>query len=374
MKKNLLPALAIGLLLTMPALTARAQYTVTLLSAPGFQITAAQGSQAGKSVGIGEPINGNMNYHALLWTGQNSVIDLHPSQFYASIANSTDGQQQGGYGKVAHGLDVANALLWKGTAASVVNLHDPGRFYSSAVYGLYNGQQVGVASPGGVNHAALWRGTADSVVVLHPQGFFDSLALAANGSQQFGYGSGLITDWHYHALLWSGEAESYQDLNPSGFAQSFGFGIDANQQVGSGRLEGQSDTHALLWNGSAQSVIDLDPEGFDFTVASDVWGGIQVGYGFGPVTNHEQNALLWRGEAESYVNLHAFLPAGFSYSAAYSIDEFGVVTGAASGESGTYAVRWTPVVVVPEPNSGGLFLSLLSGCLLLMRSAFRRKL
>jgi hypothetical protein len=45
-------------------------------------------------------------------------------------------------------------------------------------------QQVGV----GGGHALLWRGTAASMVDLHPRGFVSSMATAVFGGQQVGMG------------------------------------------------------------------------------------------------------------------------------------------------------------------------------------------
>ncbi len=64
---------------------------------------------------------------------------------------------------------------------------DPGGFYGSSAFGIGGGQQVGYGSlfPMGINgHALLWSGSAASVVDLNPSGFSDSApgALAVDSS------------------------------------------------------------------------------------------------------------------------------------------------------------------------------------------------
>jgi hypothetical protein len=63
--------------------------------------------------------------------------------------------------------------------------------------------------------------------------------------------------------------------------------------------------------------------------------------------------LVWNGNAASVVDLHSFLPAGYNYSAAISIDQTGDIFGEAQNAQGLYAVEWVPTV--PEPASASLF-------------------
>jgi hypothetical protein len=112
---------------------------------------------------------------------------------------------------------------------------------------------VGDGITGSQYHALLWTGSADSVVDLHPSGFTDSFAFGVFDDQQVGDG---IAGDVSHALLWTGSADSVVDLQPSGFTRSVTFGVSGGQQVGRGTLPGGKD-HALLWTGSADSVLDL---------------------------------------------------------------------------------------------------------------------
>src|SRR5207245_1932650 len=121
-------------------------------------------------------------------------------------------------------------------------------------------QQVGSgfgSATGNDEHALLWAGTASTVVDLNPGGFDRSYGLGTSGSQQVGFGSGPATGGNDDALLWSGTASSVVDLHPSGFFESEGRGISGGQQVGVGYNATFSIVHALLWSGTASSVVDL---------------------------------------------------------------------------------------------------------------------
>jgi len=89
---------------------------------------------------------------------------------------------------------------------------------------------VGLGRPNGIagQHALLWKGSAASVVDLHPSGFVDSEAKGVSHRRQIGDGNG--EDGHVHALLWSGSAASVVDLNvflPAGLTEAIATGIDA---------------------------------------------------------------------------------------------------------------------------------------------------
>jgi hypothetical protein len=314
----------------------RADYQAVILHPSGFYRSQAFGVCDGQQVGSGDIIDGNN--HALLWSGTaESIVDLHPSGFSSSQAFDVWGGQQVGYGG---GGTENRALLWSGTAESVVDLHPVGFSWSFA-FGICDGQQVGSGGTSS-DHALLWSGTAESVIDLHPSGFARSQAFGICDGQQAGYGE---TGGYDHALLWSGTVESVIDLHPSGFTSSQAFGICDGQQVGYGETGGYD--HALLWSGTAASVIDLNPDGFASSQAHDVADGKQAGYGETGGYNH---ALLWSGTAESVIDLHSFLPAEYTGSWAYGIDSAGNIVGYACMNGGDYyAVLWqvrTPVIEV----------------------------
>jgi uncharacterized membrane protein len=197
-----------------------------------------------------------------LWHGTvESVVDLHPDEFLHSSARAVSGNTQVGHGysqqpplHPAVGLNI-HALLWAGTAASVVDLN-PAGFDFSAATAVSGAVQVGHGSTAATTnnyHALLWRGTAESVVDLHPPGFDFTAAEGVSERGQVGYGKGIATDGRIHALLWRGTAESVIDLHPylSGLpvtlVESYANGIESNGSiVGYGR-DSNGDHFAILW-------------------------------------------------------------------------------------------------------------------------------
>lgn len=324
-------------------------------------VYAAFGISGGQLVGFGL-VSGSP--HAMLWRDAGaSVVDLHPRSGFSNGANGSrafgiSGGQQVGW---AYTVDLrVHALLWNGTASSVVDLH-PSWLAESQAFATSGEQQVGRGSgptTGTVrgfqaSHALLWRGSAASVVDLHPSGFTYSEAVGVSGGQQVG-------DAHIirplesvalprlsdiiHALLWRGSAASVVDLNPSGFTDSEAHGISGGEIVGWGDVIAPDDTgilHALLWHGTATNVVDLHPRGFDSSEANGTNGTEQVGWGLScwsgggelrACATAARHALLWYGSAATVVDLHAFLPSDFVQSEALGIDSSGVVLG--------YAKRW----------------------------------
>src|SRR5437867_4240371 len=93
------------------------------------------------------------------------------------------------------------------------------------------GAQVGSGDVGLINHALLWSGTAASVVDLNPTGTIGSIAYGVDGSHQVGV---KLTDGVHpdHALLWSGTAASVVELNPTGYGTSIAWGVSGSSQAG----------------------------------------------------------------------------------------------------------------------------------------------
>ena len=99
--------------------------------------------------------------------------------------------------------------------------------------------------------------------------------------------------------------------------------------------------------------------GFDSSEAWGVSGGQQVGHGGGDATGCSIHALLWSGTAASIIDLHSYLPVGYTSSFAYGIDSAGNVVGIAD----SHAVMWT---VIPAP--GAIILAAIGvGCVARLR-------
>src|SRR5438132_12114067 len=139
---------------------------------------------------------------------------------------------------------------------SVVHLN-PASVYSGTNALGVGGAQVGSGGVGAISHALLWTGSASSVIELHPSAYTGgSVAYGAAAGTQVGLG-GISFAGATHALLWTGTAASVVDLNGT-FDHSGAYGVTAGSQVGFGTV---SDPHATLWFGTAASVVDLNPTG-----------------------------------------------------------------------------------------------------------------
>lgn len=291
--------------------------------------------------------------HALLWQGTaNSLIDLHPAGWDASYAMATDGVRQVGWRERHTGQTGQFATMWSGSAKGWVDLHDPTYSETNAL-GISGDEQVGYGFlQGGGTRAVLWHNTASSIVSLHPVGADFSWANGTDGTQQVGHaGTGAAGS---RAALWTGTAKTHVNLHPAGYEVSEAYGVAEGQQVGFASLSGQG--RAVLWLGSSSLFIDLNPQ------VSNLWGSsayatngfTQVGFAGGPETGFQVQAALWEGSRESYMNLHASLAPEYSgvgaRSEATGIDEFGNIVGWARHvpTGAAHAILWKPV---PEPSS-----------------------
>ncbi|HYE15968.1 MAG TPA: hypothetical protein VD968_16115, partial [Pyrinomonadaceae bacterium] len=321
-------ALTIALLaLARPA--AAQQYTAVRLQPQGFTGSRALGVSGAQQVGtVTVPLNGVPHERAVLWSGTSaSAVNLNPDGFYRSFAKATDGVRQVGYGGgpatggcyfyTDYGYSCgSHALLWSGTAESVVDLHPPTDFYYSAAYGIHGNQQVGwgyfskyIIGYGRMagNHALLWSGTAASVVDLHPKfagTIGDSVALGIFGGQQVGWteSSGALSGQSLahsvpHATLWLGTAESAVDINPPGFEGSVAYGTSGTQHVGWGYK--QYPTEKYLTYGLYCNPLDICVVGCDYNPYC------YLNKVFGLRTfDVETHALLWFGNTVGAIDLH----------------------------------------------------------------------
>lgn len=232
-----------------------------------------------------------------------------PTTFMFSFALATDGASQGGF--TWNGA--SRAALWRGTAATWVDLHPAGA-YESAVHAIEGLAQYGYVSASlDEPRAAAWAGSAASLVSLHPAGAESSdIKSAANGTQA-GYA---IWGGAAHAGVWAGSASSWRDLRPVGATSSCAWATDGARQAGS--VEIGSEVHAALWSGTAASFIDLNPQGADASAVYAIAGGWQVGeVSISPFSPF--HAAIWNGSPDGWVDLGALLPAGYTESAAYAV-------------------------------------------------------
>ena len=329
--------------------------------------TASSGFATANGIQVGEtwadPTSATVTPQAAMWSGTSaSYIDMHPQGVPGTSAiNATDGVAQVG---IVNG----GAALWNGSASTYISLHPAGFLYSFAT-GLSGTRQVGcgdqliVTHGGGITstqagpyHALLWSGSAASVVDLQiGSGFDGTCALGIAGNQQVGYG---LKGGTANAVVWNGTSKSIVNLHPSSaynFSQATG--TDGVHQVGFATYTVQVEklrvnrAIAILWSGSATSATFLGPTGgFQSSVANGIGGGKQVGY----ITNllggdqSIRHAFVWSSNASAGVDLHQYAPAAYVSSVANSIDPVtGVIAGSATSNPAdntqTHAVVWIPI-------------------------------
>jgi MYXO-CTERM domain-containing protein len=105
--------------------------------------------------------------------------------------------------------------------------------------------------------------------------------------------------------------------------------------------------------------VDLAPVGASSSAVNAVGGGQQAGVAF---FGGQARAGLWSGTASSWVDLAAFLPAGFTDTYAPGISSDGVniyISGYGTNATGVQALLWTQSV----PSPGAVALLALGGLL-----------
>lgn len=226
---------------------------------------------------------------------------LHPTGTFASYGEGINSTSQVGY-VLAGGY---RASLWTGTAASWVDLNPAGA-NSSQAFGCDGGNQYGYATVTGLQRASMWSGTAASWVNLTPAGMAPAVVYDSSGGAQAGF---VTSGGFKHASMWAGTAGSWVDLHPGGtFANSVATDIAGGIQGGYGTTA-QGISHALKWTGTAASAINLTPAGASSSGVSCVSNtGILGGQAtFSGLTQ----GGIWSGTAASWVSLH---PAGAQLS------------------------------------------------------------
>jgi hypothetical protein len=247
------------------------------------------GQQVGNVIGYGVMGFGDRQ-RAILWTGTAaSYVDLTPAGFTDGKADAVGGGQQ--VGSVWNGdFGPSHAALWTGSRDSFVDLRT-----GAEALAVSAGRQGGSGFVGTSRHALLWFGTAASVVDLNPAPFTQSMVFGMDDLQAVGMGSGPSTGGEDHALLWTGNtAASFVDLHPSRFTRSAAASVRGGFQVGSANGPDNLN-HAIVWSGTADSAVDLNaflPPGFVSAVASDVdTDGTVVGWAGD--ANFNFHAMMW---------------------------------------------------------------------------------
>src|SRR5262245_36764121 len=252
---------------------------------PGFE---AWGGCQGELVG---PVNRYERPRAarrVRRDGRVAVTDLHPARYATSYAMACRDGQQVGYGQppgqTGGSAPIERALLWSGTAESLVELAGPDPKLQTRALAVKDGVQVGEYGRNFTMHAAMWQGSSVSMVVLHP-------------APPPGY--------------------------PPDAQVSRASGVGNGQQVGlvawKKKPLAPQDMRAALWTGSAASFVDLTPPKVRHAEAPACAGGLQVCAVSLDTNNAERRATLWRGSAAALVDLHALLPEPWNRSSAVDV-------------------------------------------------------
>jgi hypothetical protein len=247
------------------------------------------------------------NQHALLLrrTGAGfEAVDLHPKAYEKTLAMGCSGGQQVGYG-TPKGARRDVALLWSGSAESVIELRAKDPALETTAYAIANGVQAGYSGTGVGHRAVLWRGNTGSVVDLHPQQVKISQCEDTDGVEQVGIAAvNLLVSI---PSLWRGSAESWVDLSVKGFHGGAAYACASGIQIGSVALDKDNQRHhAALWTGTAGSFVDLH----DFVPKTDFTNSCALGLHVegkrlriaGEVSlmkdgvSYSQRAALWEAE------------------------------------------------------------------------------
>ncbi len=136
------------------------------LNPQGYESSVAMGVDAGHEVGWG--VRSGHNPNAMVWSGSAaSARDINPQGFKASKGYAIRGRAVVGYGTTARGQE--HALLWRETKGQwrATDLNPPG-YEKSICYAVTGGCQAGTAVRRGhkLAEAIVWRGTAASAANL----------------------------------------------------------------------------------------------------------------------------------------------------------------------------------------------------------------
>jgi hypothetical protein len=327
---------------------ASAQWTAISLHTAGDYSSSILAGIPGTVGGFRKPtlnggeIPGFWSLPAGTWTGlgTGSPLDL-------GRVNAMSGDMQGGY------LN-ERAAIWHGTAQSITYLQDPRSSYiGTSVSAMAGDEQVGTGYYMNSNNqrALLWHGTAASMVDLTPPGAIDGQLWATDGTHEFG--GYYIPGVSAHMGYWT-NGQNFVDLRPPNTGGSAIFAISGTQMVGLMLPTGPA-THAALWPGFAPFAIDMHPfpgsTGSSAILGTD--GFAQVGWSHVPGYSLP-HAGIWFGTPESFIDLNAFLPPGYTTSIAHSVTfDNGVFTVAGSAGDGNTASAFI-WVGVPAPSSSAL--------------------
>jgi len=176
--------------------------------------TWAMATGGGAQVGMGDPKTKGKRWQdkksrGLVWHGSSDAIVLPAPDNVEITVSGTDGEFHVGT------LDGGIAVLWRGEQSEPIELGP--KDVASEALAVRDGEQVGLVWSKEGAHGALWKGSAASLVDLTPKGFKSARALDCAGGFQVGFtmkreclASG-IASLEGRAVLWHG-SNAYLDL------------------------------------------------------------------------------------------------------------------------------------------------------------------
>ncbi len=201
--------------------------------ADGIRRRGSVGISGTSILGFGTPSSGQGDFAFLLNTSTNTVVGLNPDGWFAQPRGVSDDSQIG---------------------------DGPG------------------PTTGGNTHAVLWHGTAASLVDLNPAGLDNSFGMGVSGNNQVGFGcaTGKRPDPRA-ALAWHGrERRRSSSGRVFGFASPTASSMTTSSDLGQTRFR---KVAALLWQGAEHTVVNLHNAAYPETFASDASADSQVGTG-----------------------------------------------------------------------------------------------
>ena len=290
------------------------------------------------------------------------VVNLHPSWGLSSRANAIDEGITAGSVTATNPTygSLAQAAAWTSDSAAAINL-TPGNSVGSEANDFDNGVAVGwywrpYSCQGGqtcyfkVAAKWSWNGASWAFTDIHSYPEYD-YAVATDGTTHVGYswsdeplytsryvvwpstgsyqtfdGSGRAVEDGVAYGAWSSGSVAVAarwtflptvrtTLAPPGTTASVIVGAGSDQQVGSATIGGVS--HPWLWASAAGGSRDMLPTGVTSASLNECEQGLQVG---SYVSGATGRAAIWSGSPDAFVDLHQYVPAGFTTSAATAID------------------------------------------------------
>ncbi len=179
----------------------------------GYEYTSMSATDGVSIVGSGSTDDtvGNVFTRGVIWQAPTHefALSVHPSGYTDSSLGSVDGEYQ--FGSVSLPFQGLHAGMWKGSAASFVDMHPP-QFVNSRISDASDGQQVGTVNIWNNPQAVLWAGTPDSLTTLHPDAATSSTVSKCEGGLQLG--TVIFPDSPTAVLgMWAGSKDTFTELN-----------------------------------------------------------------------------------------------------------------------------------------------------------------